>query len=383
MTFPIINNINDILPHIEGHLNFYVKEKEEYTYIDYILNTPDMFNNPYQKECRGILFYKNGDIMARRLHKFFNLNERPESTIDKINLQGGEWKILEKLDGSLITPMLLGPRLSWGSKAGQTFLTPQIEEFVSHNPNYISFVNKIYPEYTPIFEWCSNKNRIVISYTEDRLVLTAIRHTITGEYIQYETMCNWANSYNIDIVKQFPIFEKNAQQLAEETKKLKGVEGFVLRNKEGQMIKLKAEEYCIFHRTKEDIRYEKNLVKIIINNVLDDIKPLIVSDYIAKINKFEKEFWYNFNNSRDEIFNLMLLYNSKTTNRKDFSINVVPNLKPFYKKFVYNFFDLDIDNSSLHQLLTSYLIIFIDKKLSSKLDEIKFLWDGNGSLKWE
>jgi hypothetical protein len=101
MTFPIINNINDVLPHIEGHLNFYVKEKEEYTYIDYILNTPDMFNNPYQKECRGILFYKNGDIMARRLHKFFNLNERPESTIDKINLQGGEWKILEKLVHSL------------------------------------------------------------------------------------------------------------------------------------------------------------------------------------------------------------------------------------------------------------------------------------------
>jgi len=35
---------------------------------------------------------------------------------------------------------------------------------------------------TPIFEWCSRKQRIVIDYPEDKLVLLAVRENMSGKY---------------------------------------------------------------------------------------------------------------------------------------------------------------------------------------------------------
>ncbi len=54
MNFPIINTIDDVLPHIKDNSNFIVKHKSDYIVIDYILNTPDMFNNSYQKELYSV-----------------------------------------------------------------------------------------------------------------------------------------------------------------------------------------------------------------------------------------------------------------------------------------------------------------------------------------
>jgi len=59
----------------------------------------------------------------------------------------------------------------------------QAEVFIAQNPQYIDFARDCIGEgYTPIFEWCSNKNRIVLDYPEDQLILTSVRHMITGEY---------------------------------------------------------------------------------------------------------------------------------------------------------------------------------------------------------
>ena len=74
--FPIIKLIDDVLPHIQENDNFSVNKKDDYVVIDYILNTPDLFNNSIEKECRGIIFHEDGHLLSRPLHKFFNLNER-------------------------------------------------------------------------------------------------------------------------------------------------------------------------------------------------------------------------------------------------------------------------------------------------------------------
>jgi RNA ligase len=183
--FPVINKINDILPFIKDHPNFYVNKKDDYIVIDYILNTPDMFLNPEQKECRGILFYEDGRIMSRRLHKFFNFNEREESRLENVDLSEPH-VILEKLDGSMVTVLYTKNQIRWGSKAGITFITNQVEDFIEKqtNINYIKFGEILYNmDYTPIFEWCSRKNRIVIDHPVDKLILLAIRNNITGEYV--------------------------------------------------------------------------------------------------------------------------------------------------------------------------------------------------------
>lgn len=79
MTYPIIETISDILPHLAGRDEFVVAQRDGYTAVDYVYSLPDSFADPYRKECRGLKFDPSGRILARPLHKFVNLGETEET----------------------------------------------------------------------------------------------------------------------------------------------------------------------------------------------------------------------------------------------------------------------------------------------------------------
>jgi hypothetical protein len=61
-----------------------------------------------------------------------------------------------------------------------------VEQFIkSSNIDYEGFCwETINSGYTPIFEWMHPQKRIVIDYgKEPNLILTAIRHIVTGQYV--------------------------------------------------------------------------------------------------------------------------------------------------------------------------------------------------------
>lgn len=202
--FPVIRNINDVLPHIEGREEFIVAEREFGTVINYMVSMPDTFGSVsigskmvkgapkefhydhsslIRRECRGIKFYPNGEIAARVFHKWFNIGEREETLPHNIDMTKPH-TIEEKLDGSMLHPMIVGERIRWMTKMGLTEVSAQAEEYVIKNPKYQNFAHWcIENSLTPMFEWCSLKQRIVISYPEDKLVLLAVRNNITGEYL--------------------------------------------------------------------------------------------------------------------------------------------------------------------------------------------------------
>lgn len=80
--FPRIEHINDVLPAIEGREEFIVAEREWGKVINYMVNLADTFPpvatsggsarmreeqsrlKALRRECRGLLFYPNGKIMA-------------------------------------------------------------------------------------------------------------------------------------------------------------------------------------------------------------------------------------------------------------------------------------------------------------------------------
>jgi len=112
--------LSDYLQAIEDYPEFVAKEQPEgFTVITYNMNMPDSFIDPdscsddferrqaiMRLDCRGIKFdTKTGKILSRPYHKFFNVGEHSLSNPDKI-----DWNkphvILEKLDGSFITPVL-------------------------------------------------------------------------------------------------------------------------------------------------------------------------------------------------------------------------------------------------------------------------------------
>lgn len=198
--FESANHIDDYLKAIKGVEEFFVKEDTEngIQIINYMFNSPTTFPDTrglvgeelrlavLRRDCRGIKFDLNGNLIGRPLHKFFNVGERPETQINEV-----DWTqphiILEKLDGSFIHPIRLHTgEIEWCTKMGITDVALPVKEFVKKNPKYNDFaIYAIDRNLTLIFEWCSRKQRIVIDYPQDQLVLIAIRDNFTGKYMQY------------------------------------------------------------------------------------------------------------------------------------------------------------------------------------------------------
>lgn len=358
MRYPIprIEFLSDVKPYLDE--NFYVQSKDGgYTVVNYLNNSHETFPDVRQfgveslgngecevvsqynkaatirRECRGILFdTETGRVIARRFHKFFNLNERLETAEN--NLPDKDQLVAyEKLDGSMVTPIYLQSGIRWGTKAGITDVSMQAELFVAKNSNYqrlAELCQKI--DLTPIFEWCSRKQKIVVDHPIDRLVLLDIRDMVTGEYVKRQKLIEISEEFDVELVKEL---NYNISNVKEKLSKNTSDEGVVLQYNDGHRVKVKTEWYVALHRAKEAITRERDVVMLIIDHKLDDLKPLLNVDDLGKINRYEKEFWkYVQNAARD--LELMHSY-SKTLTRKDFALNGKDS--PFKKAMVFKLLD--------------------------------------------
>jgi RNA ligase len=188
--FPEIHTIVDVLPHIEGRSEFIVAKREFGYVVNYVvamadtfdMTGPDDLGGAIRRECRGLKFAPNGKIAARPFHKFFNVGEREETQSYLIDLSQSH-TIMEKLDGSMIHPMMVDGYIRWMTKMGITTVSMQAEEFITKHTKYKDFAAWcIENQMTPIFEWTSPFNQIVLPYEEECLTLLAVRDNITGEY---------------------------------------------------------------------------------------------------------------------------------------------------------------------------------------------------------
>ena len=208
--FPDITDIHQIQAAIANKDEFFISDKGSYLVSNYSVSYSTTFpeivdnNTAILRECRGIIFNKKtGKIIRRPWYKFFNIGEKNETNIKNLDFTQPHI-VLEKLDGSMIAPFEVDGKIIYGSKMGETFLTPHIKEFVKKNPSYHFFTQDcISKNNTPIFEFCSNKARIVISHPVDRLVLTGIRNNINGNITDYNTMVELAKLYNIEVVNAY------------------------------------------------------------------------------------------------------------------------------------------------------------------------------------
>jgi len=190
-SFPVINNISDVLPCIENRSEFVVVEKDYATIVNYVVCKSDTFDMlskddhcaKVRRECRGIMFNHDGDIISRPFHKFFNIGERPETMPSVISLSRPH-RLAVKLDGSMVRPFPTSSGIRWGTKMGITDIALDAEVFVAKNPRYTEFAQwAIQNKLTPLFEWCSRGNRVVIDYSQESLTLLAVRDNTTGEYL--------------------------------------------------------------------------------------------------------------------------------------------------------------------------------------------------------
>jgi RNA ligase len=379
--FPQIKTIDDVLPHISGREEFLVMEKEGYTVIKYVVAFEETFlwdsNDPVgsaiRRECRGITFDAEGNLICRKYHKFFNVGEKEETQLNKINLYEPHI-VLEKLDGSCVIPQPSLDGFVLTTKSGVTDISQQAEEFISDKPHYAKFIHSMFDgKLTPIFEWVSRKNRIVVDYENDNLILTAIRNTEMGHYLPYFNMLDLAEHWNIPVVQAVDgLAVQNIELFVKQIREWEDSEGVVLRFDTGHMVKIKSDQYVLRHKTKDAINQEKNVISIILNDDVDDLIPLLTPEDATRIQEFQHAFWLSFEDVAGEIYDLYRQID-KGQSQKDFALFAVSSVLPHYQPFMFKL--------RKGFPIKDLLIEQIRKSLSSqtKIDAARWMW---GNLDW-
>ena len=234
------------------------------------------------RECRGLIFRNDtGEVASRRYVKFFNLGQNAESQIDKIDFSVPHF-LMEKMDGSMLSSTLnpvTGER-EWHSKMGRTDMTAPVELHVSTRPEY-ERLSQWCEEHklTALYEWVSLQQRIVLAYPEDKLVLLHIRDNITGEYFSRDEIHKVGEQFGIPTVRVYENTIKDIHEFVEHTRGLKNLEGYVVHfycpghPQHDLMIKMKADEYCLLHNSKEQLNLEKNAIALLLSDEIDDLLP--------------------------------------------------------------------------------------------------------------
>lgn len=350
-----------MLPAIAGRDEFVVADKGTYTVINYNVMMADTFPTVIQelldagheqddyarirRECRGIIFdSKTGDIIRRPFFKFFNVNEREETQLHNLDFSKEHWVDI-KLDGSMIAVFAHEGNLVWGTKMVAPDFHDMVEKFVeSSDVDYAGFCWKsINDGYTPIFEWMHPQKRIVIDYgKEPALTLLAVRHMVTGTFADLDKTP--ARQYGVPIVEQHSKVT-DPKAFMEYVHDLKNAEGFVIRWADGHRVKIKAHEYIQIHKAKEAILQDRNIVSLIVENLLDDIKSHLPSEDKIAIEEFENKINAAIIRRMDVI--LQIFDGIGNSDRKSFALGLANDLDQFTKAAIFTCWDKRDANSVL------------------------------------
>lgn len=374
--FPTITCLSDVLPAIKDCPEFIVVKKETgITVVNYVMVGKDTFppvvppyhcvdgtmcDNPIcygectgeqwrdetaaiRRECRGLIFdTESGALIARRLTKFFNLGEREDTTTIDVSRPH---VILEKLDGSMVTPFpVKNDGIRWGTKMGITGVSMQAECFVATRPEYDMLAKGCFESgVTPIFEWCSNKQRIVVDQPEDRLVLLHLRWTKGGNYLPRPSVERFGKIYDIPIVRTFPVLTgwTSLDQMVQGVRAAEGTEGVVICFDDGHMVKVKSDWYVSLHRVKASIEKERDVARLIVTDKTDDLVPLLSDSDKARLAEYTDTVFHDVQHFAIGVSGIIGGARANETTRKQFAMNS-KYLLPAMKASCFHLWDEEI-----------------------------------------
>lgn len=377
--FPKIESLKTIQDVVNNDPQWKIKQKGNFYFCSYRLGTSDNFPDPESakdekektrfkllREIRGLVFdAKTLELVSRPFQKFFNVNETPETKMDKIELKGDFW-VLEKLDGSMCQPILdplndeekvlrISTKMGFDSVPSQNvekflygvddpnkypkikFLKDKsfkIEETKECNSEILNFcVEWILKGFTPIFEFCSPKCKIILDYEKEMMTLIGLRENVTGYYIPYDEMKELADKSGLRCAKKIEIPSKieKTSELLNYVENLTGIEGIVLRFKDGRMYKIKTKWYGKVHKSKMSLQWgglsEGKVWLIILEKSLDDVLPVLNNDQDREhLLEFNKTIWNAIFKKSEYLEKICKDYKSKTKSKKEYADLVNKNL---------------------------------------------------------
>ena len=134
--------------------------------------------------------------------------------------------------------------------------------------------------YTVNLEWCAPQHRIVIGYEKPHLTVLNIRDNASGEYIELDDVFvaglptivnNYVERVNTGDNAWFAAMIPQMDQ----------VEGYVVRFKNGQRVKIKTAWYLALHHTKDSINSPRRLFEAVLEEATDDMRSMFHDDPLA------------------------------------------------------------------------------------------------------
>lgn len=319
-------NLAQALEAVKNKPEFSVNSRDFGTVIDYNVTMKDTFvgrtpeESTILRNLRGTCFDHSGKIIRLAFHKFENLGQSEDYMPENFDFSAPH-RIEQKLDGSMIAPIPF-PDGSYrlGTRAGVTDVALMAEKFLKSLPRdefvkidwFIGLCISMFT--TPIFEFCSRENRVVIDHPEPKLILTGMRINVSGKYVDIHEV---SGAKTLEKVAVLQTESSDINKFAEYIKTLKDDEGVVVKFNDGRYVKIKADEYCLRHRTLDGLRFEKDVLKMVLTGVLDDVLPLVQPDVKDRLVAYNDSVWQNI---RGNTAALNTLYES---------VCVVPTKKDF------------------------------------------------------
>ncbi len=311
----------------------FVKDGYKLAAFNYFICGWNDFANPLPNrpevnafDLRGVTFVFNKDGSLWKtffmLPKFFNLNQ-VDSTQYGIVKDKEICSITEKEDGSLVAFMML-PNGKLFSKTIGSFTSEQSElayNLLYTNEEHVLWVKEMLKTgYTPLFEYVSWDNRVVLKYAKPQIRFIGMRDNIIGTYYSAPEIHSSFIPKDMKVVEEV---KGTLDGLIEEAKTAQGKEGWVIKFTDEQLIKLKTAWYFIKHKCKEDAERENIIIKMILDETIDDLlSQLEDKEFKDQINQIQKIILDYFNKKSLEIEELCKLYKG---DRKEFVLKYKSN----------------------------------------------------------
>jgi T4 RnlA family RNA ligase len=263
------------LPIEEGYFNI---APNKFCGLDCYLITPEIDAkwNSKNLHFRSLVVGKDGEVLSSGFPKFFNYGEKPECYPAPEKFQ--DWRILNKMDGSLVIVDYVNGQLSIRTRGSISYKHQEnhkdFELLTKKYPKILDFL-KNNQKYSLLFEILTPNNIIVVRAKEVEFYFLGAIDKETLQMSNVENLMEiWREIACPPVPEQYEFGSNiDIEGLSQLVKFWKGKEGVVLVYNNGQnRIKIKSDWYCFLHRVKSQLNSSKNLIELYIDKQMPSLE---------------------------------------------------------------------------------------------------------------
>lgn len=219
------------------------------------------------RECRGITFHRDGRLLSRKLHRFGGFSEAA--------MPAGEPLAVEKLDGSMVSPLVVDGVLRLVTRRGPSELGDRATALLTDRARRV-LGDLLSAGRTPLLEWTSADHRIVERHAADALWLLAVRDHRTGDYADWDATLAIAAEAGLGTPRCMGRIADPIAFAAQVRAQAAG-EGWVLRWDDGTWMKLKSDRYRRLHRAVEGPDPERGIWLAALHGEEAEVRALVAA----------------------------------------------------------------------------------------------------------